>query len=92
MATLWLGSVGGAAEAELELATVPELLAVKRRRSGTRWRTTGLFQRGAGVILLALINQEEVPRGHFYPEPGPQLEALPTSTAPALARTIGASP
>ena len=44
VATLWLVSVGGEAEAEIELTTVPELLAVKRRQSGTRWRTTGVFQ------------------------------------------------
>lgn len=92
VATLWLVSVGGAAEAEIELATVPELLAVKCRRSGTRWRTTGIFQRGAVLILLALINQESLPLGHFYPEPWPHLEAVSTSTAHALTKCAGASP
>lgn len=92
VATLWLVSVGGEAEAELELATVPELLAVKRRRSGTRWRTTGLFQRGAVVILLALINQESLPLGHFYPEPWPQREAVSRCATYAFTQCAGASP
>ncbi len=92
VATLWLVSVGGEAEAEIEVATRPELLAVKRRQSGTRWRTTGLFQRGAVLILLALINQESLPLGHFYPEPWPQQQLVPTAAEQALTKCAGASP
>ena len=92
VATLWLVRVGGEAEAEIELTTVPELLAVKRRRSGTRWRTTGIFQRGAVLILLPLINQEKVPLGHFSPEPWPHEAALPRGTEQAYAKVAGASP
>lgn len=92
VATLWLVSVGGEAEAEIELSTVPELWAVKRRQSGTRWRTTGLFQRGVVLILLALINQEAVPLGYFYPEPWPQREAVPSSAAHSLTKCAGSSP
>jgi hypothetical protein len=71
VATLWLVSVGGEAEAEIELATIPQLLSIKRRKSGTRWRTTGIFRRGAVLILVALINHEPLPRGRFRPEPWP---------------------
>jgi hypothetical protein len=92
VATLWLVSVGGEAEAEIEVATVPELLAVKRRQSATRWRTTGVFQRGAVLILLALINQESLPLGHFYPEPWPQEQAVSVQRAQALSKGAGASP
>lgn len=78
VATLWLLRVGGEAEAEIELATVPTLEAVKRRRSGTKWRATGIFQRGAALLLIALLNQEALPQGRFYPEPWPVLTPVQT--------------
>lgn len=92
VATLWLVSVGGEAEAEIEEAMVMGVLTVKRRRSGTRWRTTGLFQRGAVLILLALIHQESLPLGHFYPEPWPQREPISRCVTQSLTKCAGASP
>lgn len=91
VATLWLVSVGGEAEAEIELATLPKLLTVKRRKSGTQWRATGIFRRGAVLILMALIHQEPLPQGRFRPEPWP----VTTRTEPPpkiLKKAAGASP
>jgi Transposase DDE domain len=70
VATLWLVSVGRQADAALEAATVPDLIA-KRRHSGTRWRTTGIFRRGAVLILMNLLNQRLTLIGLFIPEPWP---------------------
>jgi len=71
VATLWLVSVGGEAEAEIVQSTVPELVSVKIRRSGTQWRATGIFRRGAGLILAGLLNHELLPVGRFLPEDWP---------------------
>jgi hypothetical protein len=71
VATLWLVSVGGQAEAEIVQSTIPELVSVKTRRSGTRWRTTGIFRRGSVLILVGLLNNELLPVGRFLPEDWP---------------------
>jgi hypothetical protein len=71
VATLWLVSVGGQAEAEIVESTIPELVSVRTRRSGTRWRATGVFRRGAVLILAGLLNQELLPVGRFLPEDWP---------------------
>ena len=70
VATLWLVSVGGQADAALEAATVPEVV-VARRPSGTRRPTTGIFRRGAVLILMNLLNQHLTLPGIFFPEPWP---------------------
>ncbi len=71
VATLWLVSVGGEAEAEIAESTIPELVSVKTRRSGTRWRATGIFRRGAVLILVGLLNHQLLPVGRFLPEDWP---------------------
>lgn len=77
VATLWLVSVGGQADAAVEQATVPDLV-VKRRHSGTRWRATGVFRRGLVIILSNLLNQQLTLVGLFVPEPWP--DSPPKST------------
>jgi hypothetical protein len=71
VATLWLVSVGGEAEAEIAESTIPDLVSVRLRRSGTRWRATGIFRRGAVLILAGLLNHELLPVGRFLPEDWP---------------------
>jgi hypothetical protein len=71
VATLWLVSVGGEAEAEIVESTIPQLASVKTRRSGTRWRATGIFRRGAVLILAGLLNHQLLPVGRFWPEDWP---------------------
>ena len=83
VATLWLVRVGGADEVA-EAVTLPELQgwsAAEQPRT-KRWRLVSVFARGWTVIIVALINQEEVPLGTFLPEPWPLLPEAP-ETAPA---------
>jgi len=76
VATLWLLSVGGEAEAEIPESTFLEALFVerpgrKRRRSGTHWRLVSVFRRGWQRILVAIINHAPLPGGTFIPEAWP---------------------
>lgn len=80
VATLWLLSVGGEAEAEIPESTFLEALFVerpsrKRRRSGTHWRLVSVFRRGWQRILVAIINHAPLPCGTFIPEAWPTFEA-----------------
>ncbi|MGH9766186.1 MAG: transposase [Blastocatellia bacterium] len=80
VATLWLVSIGGQADASIVESTMPDLIAVKHRRSGTRWRATGIFRRGAVLILIALLDRVVLPIGRFIPEAWPDS----TQADPAL--------
>jgi hypothetical protein len=75
VATLWLLSVGGAAEATLPVATLPPLppdaWPQPRHRRATGLRFVSIFRRGWIVILVALLNHSRVPLGRFIPEPWP---------------------
>lgn len=71
VATLWLVSVGGQVDQAIAQSTIPELITVKLRRSGTRWRATGIFRRGAVLILMALLERLILPVGRFIPEAWP---------------------
>lgn len=71
VATLWLVSIGGQADASIVEGTVPDLIAVKHRHSGTRWRATGIFRRGAVLILMALLDRKILSVGRFVPEAWP---------------------
>ena len=87
MATWWLLSVGGEAEAGLPAATLPPIAGAARRQ-GRYWRLTGIFRLGWSLILVALLNHRRLPFGHGRPEPWP---ALPNSqdTSP-IAPPVGA--
>jgi len=75
IATLWVVSVGGEADANLPASTFDELpeTHIARRRSSKRSRPRLLscFGRGALVILVALIGSRPLPLGRFCPEPWP---------------------
>jgi hypothetical protein len=85
VATLWLLSVGGAAEAAAEdgvpastLLDVAGALAQRRQRRATRLRVVSVFRRGLTLIWVALLRRRPLPTGRFLPEPWP---AIPLAAA-----------
>ena len=77
IATWWLLSVGGEAEAEadeqldIKEPSVPGAGAVRRR--GKRWRIVGIFQHGWSLIIAALINNQLLPVKPGRPEAWPRM-------------------
>lgn len=75
VATLWLLSVGGEADAQIPVSTLPDLATTlaptRRQRQATRLRLVSCFRRGWVLILAALLNQTSLPLGCFRPEPWP---------------------
>ena len=75
VATLWLLSVGGEADATIPESTVPEvaevLRLVQRQRKATRLRLVSIVRRGWALLLAALLNQQPLSQGRFVPEPWP---------------------
>lgn len=78
VATLWLVSVGG--EADAAAPAIPDALDLaattpmsRRQRRGTRLRLVGVFRRGWTLILVALLRHDPLPLGRFLPEPWPGL-------------------
>ena len=75
VATLWVVSVGGEADATLpesSLEELPEGHIARRRATGrSRPRLLSCFRRGVLTILVALLQGQEVPLGRFVPEPWP---------------------
>ena len=80
VATLWVLSVGGEADATLPAPSFDALPAthIARRRTTHRPRPRILscFRRGCFVILVALLAQQSLPLGHFCPEPWPHAPPL----------------
>ena len=90
VATLWLVSVGGEADADdttplldsLDLA----LPTARRSRRATRLRLVGVFRRGWLLILFAYFRRTPLPFAPFIPEPWPALhDPDPLHDAPASA-------
>ena len=75
IATWWLLSVGGEAEAqadkplEIKESSVPGAA----RRRGKHWRIVGIFQHGWSLIITALINHKLLPVKPGRPEAWPRL-------------------
>ena len=88
VATLWLLSVGGEAEATIPVSTVPDVTALvpgqPRTRRATRLRLVSVFRRGWNLILVALLDHAPLPLGRFIPEPWPAV-SVPEEATPALA-------
>ena len=76
VATLWLLSVGGMAEARIPASTLLPLAKAdgspSRPRRATQLRLVSVFRQGWITILVALFNQHRLPLGRFVPEPWPQ--------------------
>jgi hypothetical protein len=93
VATLWLVSVGGAADAADADDTTPLLDAlhlvlptIRRARRATRPRLVGVFRRGWLLILSAYFRRAPLPLAPFIPEPWPALpDPGPQCDAPASA-------
>ena len=83
VATLWLLSVGGLAEATIPASTLVDvtdaLAGQRRQRRATRLRLVSIFRRGWITIVVALLNQAPLPRGAFLPEPWPRVPAIEAS-------------
>ncbi|HMA34416.1 MAG TPA: transposase [Chloroflexia bacterium] len=81
VATLWVVSVGGEAEATAPvsgLEALPALHIARRvRRGGSQARLLSCFRRGVVVILAGLLRGVLVDMGTFWPEPWPAAEARP---------------
>jgi hypothetical protein len=74
VATLWVVSVGGAADASLPasgLDALPALHVARRTARHSQPRLLSCFRRGLLQILVALIGGQPFPVGHFVPEPWP---------------------
>ena len=85
LATWWLLSVGGEAEADLPEATLLPLPGAARQ-SRRGWRLMGIFRRGWHLILAALLNHQPLPFGHGRPEAWPTIplaESCPPLLEPA---------
>jgi Transposase DDE domain len=79
VATLWLLSVGGAADETIPASTVLDVTALcpgrPRTRRATRLRLVSVFRQGWITLLVALLRQEPMPQGRFVPEPWPAVPA-----------------
>lgn len=86
VATLWLVSVGGEAEAQApESAFDPidtSLPPQTRQRRATRLRQVGIFHLGLIHLLLSMLDHAPLPLGRFFPEPWPSSPPLPITTLP----------
>ena len=88
VATLWLLSVGGEAEADAktpESAFAPlaaALPAQTHQRRATRLRTVAIFRQGLIRLVLAMLDHEPLPFGRFVPEPWPTASPLTITTLP----------
>ena len=93
VATLWLLSVGGEADATILASTVPDVTALVpeplRTRRATRLRLVSVFRRGWNLILVALLDHAPLPMGRFVPEPWP---AVPVPEMEPLSPPVLALP
>jgi hypothetical protein len=78
VATLWLLSVGGEADATIPPATLlplpTDVLPPCGQRRATRLRLVSVFRQGWLAIVVALLNQQRLPTGCFVPDPWPSAE------------------
>jgi hypothetical protein len=78
IATWWLLSVGGEAEAQADTPLdikEPSVPGAVRRR-GKHWRIVGIFQHGWSLITAALLNQQLLPVKPGRPEVWPSLPKI----------------
>jgi len=83
IATWWLLSVGGEAEAAIPTTTFPTVPGSPRRQ-GRRWRLVGIFRHGWSLIIAAIFNHQPLPIGHGCPEPWPGGLLIPTDALSLL--------
>jgi hypothetical protein len=78
IATWWLLSVGGEADAKLPAETMDEVPQTQRSRR-PHWRLIAIFHRGWTQILAALLHHGRLPFGEGWPEPWPQMIPQPVA-------------
>ena len=75
VATLWVLSVGGEADANIPASSFEALpenhIARRHSRKTSFTRFLSCFRRGVMMIITALIAQRSLPLGRFFPEPWP---------------------
>jgi hypothetical protein len=75
VATLWLLSVGEAADETMPASTLLEVTALcpsrPRTRRAPRLRLVSVCRQGWVALLVALLRQEPWPQGRFVPDPWP---------------------
>ena len=80
VATLWLLSVGGEADATIPASTLLDVTVWcperPRTRRATRRRLVSVFRQGWVRLLVALLRQEPLPQGRLVPEPWPAVPPL----------------
>ena len=87
IATWWLLSVGGKAEAQADTPLdikEPSVPGAVRRR-GKRWRMVGIFHRGWSLIIAALLNHQLLPVEPGRPEAWPRLPGINPASLAACA-------
>jgi hypothetical protein len=92
VATLWLLSVGGEADATIPASTVLDVTArvpqPTRTRHATRLRRVSIFRRGWTLILVAWLDQAPLPLRRFVPEPWPAVPVPELQTPSLLGRAL----
>ena len=78
LATLWLLSVGGEAEATIPESTLPEVDGWRPPRR----HSVSVFRRGWYLIVAAWWRQAALPLGRFFPEPWPTHERHQSEVEP----------
>lgn len=75
VATLWVISVGGEADANLPASSFDALpdnhIARRKKYKTSPARIVSCFRRGLIIILAALISRKPLPFGKFFPQPWP---------------------
>jgi len=75
VATLWVLSIGGEADANIPASSFEALsenhIARRRAPQKSYVRLLSCFHRGVTIIITALIAQRQLPSGRFVPEPWP---------------------
>lgn len=77
VATWWLLSVGGEADAKILAETMEQAPQTQGKRRPP-WRLIAIFRRGSNQIMAALLHHQKIPLGKGIPEPWP--ETIPPMT------------
>jgi hypothetical protein len=93
VATLWLLSVGGAADETIPASTLLEVTGIRperpRARRATRLRLVSVLRPGWVRRLVALLRQDPLPEGRLVPDPWPAVPALSPSSVALSVLTSG---
>jgi hypothetical protein len=87
VATWWLLSVGGEADADVVVETMAEVPITQRSRR-PRWRLIGVFHQGWTQIIAALMCHDPLPLGHGKPETWPQQTPVKTLKKPPECKNL----